>query len=87
LQSYSPPPSQSQINVIKAEGRSEELAKAKEQAEKLRDLRDKALSSELDSISDFYEMRNLKNEETLNKALSVEKDAKKREQLIRDASF
>jgi len=77
---------QAQINVIKAEGRSEELAKAAEQAEKLREFRDMALSSELDSIGNFYEMSNLKNEEALNKALKLEKDAKKREQLIRDAA-
>ena len=78
--------SEAQIAIVKAEGRSEELAKAKEQAEKLIEFRNMALSSELDSIGDFYEMRNLKNEEALNKALKIEKDAKVREQLIRDAA-
>lgn len=78
--------SEAQIAVVKAEGRSEELAKAKEQAEKLIEFRNMALSSELDSIGNFYELRNLKNEEALNKALSLEKDAKVREQLIRDAA-
>jgi hypothetical protein len=78
--------SEAQIAVVKAEARSEELAKAKEQAEKLIEFRNMALSSELDSIGNFYELSNLKNQEALNKALALEKDAKKREQLIRDAA-
>jgi hypothetical protein len=71
---------------VKAEFRQEELDKAMEQIEKLKDFRQFALDSEIDFITDGYEMRNLKNEEALNKSLILEKDAKAREQLIRLAA-
>ena len=74
------------LKKVNEEQRLSEVQKAQEQVEKLKEFRDMALSSELDSIGDFYEMRNLKNEEALNKALALEKDAKVREQLIRDAA-
>ena len=74
------------IDKVNSDENQKQLDKAKEQAEKLKAFRDMALSTELDSIGNFYEMRNLKNEEALNKALSLETDAKKREQLIRDAA-
>jgi hypothetical protein len=77
---------QNQIKVIKAEGRSEELAKAKEQAEKLIELRNQFLSEEISFIEQQGEFKELKNQETLNKLLAQEKDAKKREQLIRLAA-
>jgi hypothetical protein len=77
---------QNQIKVIKAEARSEELAKAKEQAEKLIELRNQFLSEELEYIEQQGEFRELKNQETLNKLLAQEKDAKKREELIRLAA-
>ena len=71
---------------VRAEFRQEELDKAMEQIEKLKDFRQFALDSEIDFITDGYEMRNLKNEEALNKSLILEKDAKAREQLIRLAA-
>ena len=71
---------------VKAEFRQEELDKALEQIEKLKDFREFALNSELEYITDGYEMRNLKNEEALNKSLMLEKDAKAKEQLIRLAA-
>ncbi len=77
---------EAQINAVRAEFRAEDLLKAKEAAEKLKEFRMFALSSEAEAISDYYEMSNLKNEEALNKALKLEKDAKKREKLIRDAA-
>ena len=77
---------QNQIKVIKAEGRSEELAKAKEQAEKLIELRNQFLSEEISFIEQQGEFRQLKNQETLNRLLAQEKDAKKREEIIRLAA-
>jgi hypothetical protein len=77
---------EAQINAVRAEFRADDLQKAKEAAEKLKEFRMFALSSEAEAISDYYEMSNLKNEEALNKALKLEKDAKKREKLIRDAA-
>lgn len=74
------------IDKVNSDENQKQLDKAKEQAEKLKAFRDMALSSELESIGNFYEMRNLKNEEALNKALALETDAKKREQIIRDAA-
>jgi hypothetical protein len=71
---------------VRAEFRQEELDKAMEQIEKLKDFRQFALDSEIDFITDGYEMRNLKNEEALNKSLALEKDAKAREELIRLAA-
>jgi hypothetical protein len=71
---------------VRAEFRQEELDKAMEQIEKLKDFRQFALDSEIDFITDGYELRNLKNEEALNKSLILEKDAKAREQLIRLAA-
>lgn len=71
---------------VRAEFRQEELDKAMEQIEKLKDFREFALNSELDYITDQYELRNLKNEEALNKSLMLEKDAKAKEELIRLAA-
>ena len=77
---------EAQINAVRAEFRAEDLQKAKEAAEKLKEFREFALNSELDYITDQYELRNLKNEEALNKSLMLEKDAKAKEQLIRLAA-
>jgi len=77
---------ENQLAAVRAEFRNEELEKAAEQAEKLREFRDMALSSELDYIQKQGEFRELKNAETLNKLLAQEKDAKKREELIRLAA-
>lgn len=74
------------IAKLNEERRMSEVQKAQEQVEKLKEFRNMALSSELDSIDNFYELSNLKNQEALNKALALEKDAKVREQLIRDAA-
>jgi hypothetical protein len=63
-----------------------QIEKAIETAEKLRQLRDDFLNSELDYIEKTGEMRELKNKETLNKLLQNETDAKKREELIRLAA-
>jgi hypothetical protein len=77
---------EAQINAVKAEFRAEDLQKVKEAAEALKQFRNDALNSEIEFITDGYEMRNLKNEEALNKSLALEKDAKAREQLIRLAA-
>jgi hypothetical protein len=77
---------QTQIDGVKAEARSEELAKAKEQAEKLIELRNQFLSEEIEYIEQQGEFRELKNQETLNRLLAQEKDAKKREEIIRLAA-
>lgn len=63
-----------------------QIEKAIETAEKLRQLRDDFLNSELDYIEKTGEMRELKNKEILNKLLQNETDAKKREELIRLAA-
>ena len=68
------------------EQRLSEVQKANEQVEKLREIRDMALSSELDYIQKQGEFRELKNQETLNMLLAQETDAKKREELIRLAA-
>ena len=61
----------------------EELEKAEANLEQLKQWRDEALTSELNFIEEAGDMRLLKNEETLNKQLAQEKDAKKRELLVR----
>jgi hypothetical protein len=63
--------------------RKAELEKAEANLEQLKQWRDEALTSELDFIEEAGDMRILKNEETLNKQLAQEKDAKKRELLVR----
>jgi hypothetical protein len=72
-----------QLTVINDTYRKEELEKAEANLEQLKEWRDEALTSELDFIDEAGQMRLLKNEETLNKQLAQEKDAKKRELLIR----
>ena len=74
------------ISNAKAGFRKDDLDKELETAEQLRDFRDKILEEELDYIDMLGEMRDLKNKETLNKLLKNEKDAKKREDLIRLAA-
>jgi hypothetical protein len=63
--------------------RKAELEKAEANLEQLKQWRDEALTSELDFIEEAGDMRILKNEETLNKQLAQEKNAKKRELLVR----
>lgn len=65
--------------------RKDELEKAKAEAEKLRQLRDEQLATEISFIDNVGEQRALKNQETLNRLLIQEGDAKKREGLIRKA--
>jgi myosin heavy subunit len=74
------------LKKVNDEQRMSEVQKAQEQVEKLKELRDMALSSELDYIEQQGELRELKNQETLNKLLAQETDAKKKEQLIKLAS-
>jgi hypothetical protein len=74
------------ISNAKAGFRKDDLEKELETAEQLRDFRDRILEEELDYIDMVGEMRDLKNKETLNKLLKNEKDAKKREELIRLAA-
>jgi hypothetical protein len=66
--------------------RMSEVQKAQEQVEKLKEFRDMALRSELEYIEQAGEFRELKNQETLNKLLIQETDAKKREEIIRLAA-
>jgi hypothetical protein len=65
--------------------RKEDIEKQKENLEKMKEVRDMMISSELEFIDGLSEMRNLKSEEALNKQLAQEKDAKKREGIIRVA--
>lgn len=74
------------IAKVNEEQRMSELEKAADQIEKLKEFRDMALSSEVDYIQKQGELRELKNQETLNKLLAQETDAKKREELIRLAA-
>jgi hypothetical protein len=72
-----------QLTVINDTYRKAELDKAEENLQQLKEWRDEALTSELDYIDEVQRMRLLKSEETLNKQLALEKDAKKKEELIR----
>jgi hypothetical protein len=74
------------LKKVNEEQRLSEVQKAQEQVEKLKELRDMALSSEIDYIEQQGELRQLKNQETLNKLLAQETDAKKKEQLIKLAA-
>ncbi len=74
------------IAKVNEEQRMSEIEKAQEQIDKLKEVRDMALSSEVDYIQKQGEFRQLKNQETLNKLLAQETDAKKREELIRLAA-
>jgi hypothetical protein len=72
-----------QLTVINDTYRKAELDKAEENLQQLKEWRYEALTSELDYIDEVQRMRLLKSEETLNKQLALEKDAKKKEELIR----
>ena len=72
-----------QLTVINDTYRKAELEKAEANLQQLKEWRDEALTSELDYIDEVQRMRLLKSEETLNKQLALEKDAKKQEELIR----
>ena len=74
------------ISKANEERRMSEVQKAQEQVEKLKEIRDMALNSEIEYIEQQGEFRELKNQETLNRLLAQEKDAKKREELIRLAA-
>jgi hypothetical protein len=63
----------------------DKLQKAQDEADKLRAFRDEQLNGELSFIDSVGEQRALKNEETLNRLLIQEGDAKKREGIIRRA--
>jgi len=63
--------------------RKEEIEKTEENIQKLKDLRDSQMGTELDYIQEVSDMRELENEETLNKLLIQETNAKKREALMR----
>jgi len=65
--------------------RKEEIEDAEKNIEKLKELRDRQMFDELSYIEEVNNMRELENEETLNKLLMQETDAKKREALIRIA--
>ena len=65
--------------------RKEEIEDAEKNIEKLKELRDRQMFDELSYIEEVNSMRELENEETLNKLLMQETDAKKREALIRIA--
>lgn len=71
---------------VKEDARLAEVEKAKETAEELRSFRDRILNEELDYIDMFGEMRQLKNEEQLERALAQETDAKKRELIMKAAA-
>jgi hypothetical protein len=74
------------IAKVNEDRRLAEVQKAQEQVEKLKEVRDMALSSEIEYIEQQGELRELKNQETLNKLLAQETDAKKREEIIRLAA-
>lgn len=74
-----------QIAKVNETSRIEEIEKQKENLEKMKELRDSMVSSEIEFIDELSAMRELKNEEALNKMLANEKDAKKREGILRVA--
>jgi len=76
----------SDIDKLNSDFRAEDLEKAKQSAEDLRQFRDEILQEEQDYIDNTFEMRELKNKELLEKMLTQETDAKKREELIRLAA-
>jgi hypothetical protein len=63
----------------------DKLQKAQDEADKLRAFRDEQLSGELEFIDSVGQQKELKNQETLNRLLIQEGDAKKREGIIRQA--
>lgn len=65
--------------------RKEEMQKAEDNLQKMKELRDRQMFDEISFIEEFNNMRELENEETLNKLLINETNAKKREALIRIA--
>jgi len=65
--------------------RKEEMQKAEDNLQKMKELRDRQMFDEISFIEEFNDMRELENEETLNKLLINETNAKKREALIRIA--
>jgi hypothetical protein len=74
------------IDKVNSDENQKQLDKAKEQAEKLKELRDFFLTEEINFIQEKGEMTQLKIQENLNKALAQETDAKKEEQLMKLAS-
>jgi myosin heavy subunit len=74
-----------QIAKVNETSRIEEIEKQKENLEKMKELRDSMVNSEIEFIDELSAMRELKNEEALNKMLASEKDAKKREGILRVA--
>ena len=65
--------------------RQEEIDKTEENIQKLKELRDSQMGTEIDFIQEVADMRELVNEETLNKLLMQETNAKKREALMKKA--
>ena len=74
------------LKKVNEEQRLSEVQKAQEQVDKLKEIRDMALNTEIEYIEQQGELKQLKNQEQLNKALMLEKDAKAKEQLIRLAA-
>jgi len=71
------------IDKLNSTFRSEDLEKAKQSAEDLRQFRNDILQEEQGFIENTFEMRELKNRELLARMLAQETDAKKKEELIR----
>ena len=76
----------SDIDKSNSETTKAGLEKAKQAAEDLRQFRNDILQEEQGFIENTFEMRELKNQETLNRLLAQETDAKKREEIIRLAA-
>ena len=74
------------IKKINADFRAEDLEKAKQTADDLRQFRDDALNSEIEFIDSVGSMREQKNQEILNKKLIQETDELKREEILRLAA-
>ncbi len=72
-----------ELEALRAELRSKEIADAKKTADELRAFRDKALSDELNFITEEGQLRELKAQETLNRLLIQEEDAAARAEAIR----
>jgi hypothetical protein len=75
-----------ELKKIDDDYRNEQIQKAQETAEQLRAWRDEALGNEIDYIESIGQQREQKNQETLNRLLIQETDAKKREELVRLAA-
>lgn len=74
---------QNKLKQVRDDAAKEEIEKAKDNAEELRNIRDKLLNDRIDRVESEAEMIELKSQEALNKLLKNERDIRKREEIQR----